>query len=93
MFQGFQPVQLSFEGDVQVRTKSHLPKESRRDTGGPESARESVSTCTNTHQESATESASTRASARRDANVGVEVILTDRPAEGEREMQNRFKEH
>ena len=46
-----------------MRTKSHLPKDSKRDTTGRGSARKS---------------ASTRASAERNANVEVEATLTDR---------------
>ena len=33
----------SFEGDIHIRTKSHLPNESRGDTTGPEIARDSAS--------------------------------------------------
>ena len=47
----------SFERDVRVRTKSHLPKD-RGETIGPESAKESPSTRDTTNPESARESAS-----------------------------------
>ena len=55
----------SFEGYVGVRTKIHLPKESRGDITGPESARGSASTRDTIGPESARESARARASAKR----------------------------
>ena len=68
----------SFEGDVQVRTKSRLSKENKGNATGPESARESASTRDIIGRGSATESASTRASAKRDASLGIKATLTDR---------------
>ena len=63
-----------FGGDVQVRMKNHLPKESRRGTTGTESAREN---------------ASTRVSAKRDASLGVEATLADREPHNHMSMESR----
>ena len=68
----------SAAGDFRVRTKSHLSKDSRRDTIDPERTRESARTQINTGRESAREGTSTRASAKKDVVLGVEVTLTDR---------------
>ena len=40
----FSTAEQSFEVDVQVKTKRHLPKESKEDTTGPESAMDNTST-------------------------------------------------
>ena len=65
-------------GDVRLRTKNRLSKESRRDNPSPDSTTRSASTRANIGRGSARESASTRISAKRDASLGVEPSLTNR---------------
>ena len=61
-----------------MKIKSHLPEDYRRDTTGPERARQNGSAWGNTSRGSAAESANTKASAKRDASLGVEATLIDR---------------